>query len=211
MPAQLRARTVVIFQSTSARRLLRKTRRHLRAVMVGHLREVKSPQTLFEVARRLDAHDNILLDHIGEPLDPALGEQARDTARGCGQYRWLGGLPHETTRRRIQRAHLLIHASRIEGGAHVVMEAVRSGTPVLGSRIPGNIGMLGDDYAGYFDWDDATELAALLRRCRDGLATGALVHDPLYARLQAQCALRAPLFAPDAERAQLLELIESLL
>ncbi len=211
LPPELRERTAVIFQSTSARKTPPKTRRHLRAVMVGHLREEKSPQTLFDVAHLLGLRDNILLDHIGEPLDPVLGEQARDTARNCAHYRWLGGLPHETTRRRIQRAHVLIHASRIEGGAHVVMEAVRSGTPVIASRIPGNIGMLGDDYAGYFEWNAATQLATLLRRCRDGLASGALAHDPLYDQLQAQCALRAPLFAADAERAKLLSLMTSLL
>ena len=40
------------------------------------------------------------------------------------------------------------------------MEAVRSGTPVVASRIDGNIGMLGQDYAGYFEWGDAAALAA---------------------------------------------------
>jgi glycosyltransferase involved in cell wall biosynthesis len=58
-------------------------------------------------------------------------------------YRWLGALPHESTRRRIQAAHVLVHSSRMEGGAHVVIEAVTSGTPVLASRIPGNLGLLG--------------------------------------------------------------------
>ena len=94
-------------------------------------------------------------------------------------YRWLGGLPHEAVRRRIQRAHLLIHASRLEGGAHVVMEAVASGTPVLASRIAGNVGMLGADYAGYFPWGDAAALAALILRCQNdrpsaGTAGGAV-------------------------------------
>ena len=65
----------------------------------------------------------------------------------CPNYRWLGALPHEATRRHIQQAHLMIHTSRMEGGAHVIIEAVVSGTPVLASRIDGNIGMLGDDFA----------------------------------------------------------------
>ena len=58
----------------------------------------------------------------------------------------------------------------MEGGAHVVMEAVRSGTPVLASRVAGNVGMLGADYAGYFEHGDAAALAALLERCREGQA-----------------------------------------
>ena len=118
-------------------------------------------------------------------------------------YRWLGGLPHEAVRRRIQRAHLLIHASRLEGGAHVIMEAVASGTPVLASHIPGNIGMLGADYAGYFPWGDAAALAALILRCQnDGL---------LLATLAAQCRARAPLFEPAAERRALRRLVDELL
>ena len=93
--------------------------------------------------------------------------QARATMAAVPNYRWLGGLPHEAVRRRIQRAHLLVHASRIEGGAHVIMEAVASGTPVLASAVDGNVGMLGADYAGYFPWNDAEALATLLLRCRE--------------------------------------------
>ena len=70
---------------------------------------------------------------FAEALDPALGEMARATAADCPHYRWLGGQPHEATRRRIQRAHLLVHPSRMEGGAHVIMEAALCGTPVLAS------------------------------------------------------------------------------
>ena len=202
-----RARTRVIFQSTTARQPLRKSTRQLRAVMVGHLREEKSPQTLFEAARLLRARSDIHIDHIGAPLDPALGEAARATMAACPAYRWLGGLDHEATRRRIQRAHLLIHCSRMEGGAHVLMEAVCSGTPVLASRVDGNVGMLGADYAGYFPWGDAAALAGLLARCRDEGQAGAST----YSGLQAQCRLRAPLFEPAAERSALLALLNDLI
>jgi putative glycosyltransferase (TIGR04348 family) len=202
LPAALQPRAQVIFQSTSARQSLPKSTRLLRAVMVGHLREEKSPHTLFAAARLLSTQEAIHIDHIGAPLDAALAAQAQATAATCPGYRWLGALPHETTRRRIQRAHVLVHTSRMEGGAHVVMEAVRSGTPVLASRIDGNVGMLGADYAGYFDWDHAEQLVALLRRCH---------FDPAFlAQLQAQCAARAPLFAPETERLALQQLVTGL-
>jgi putative glycosyltransferase (TIGR04348 family) len=206
LPADHRAKAHVIFQSTSTRRTLPKSSRHLRVVMVGHLREEKSPQTLFEAARLLAAHADIHIDHIGAVLDPALGELAHQTAAACPNYRWLGGLGHEATRRHIQRAHLLIHCSRIEGGAHVLMEAVCSGTPVLASRIDGNVGMLGADYAGYFPWGDAPALAQRLAQCRDEPRGSA----SFFSRLQAQCRLRAPLFDPAAERAALLALLHEL-
>jgi putative glycosyltransferase (TIGR04348 family) len=202
LPAALQPRARVIFQSTPARQSLPKSARFLRAVMVGHLREEKSPQTLFAAARLLAPQEPIHIDHIGASLDPALAARAQATAAACPGYRWLGALPHEATRRRIQRAHVLVHTSRMEGGAHVVMEAVRSGTPVLASRIDGNVGMLGVDYAGYFDWDHAEQLVALLRRCH---------HDPaFFTQLQAQCAARAPLFALETERLAVQQLVTEL-
>lgn len=206
LAAELRRKCRVIYQSTTSRKTLPKPSRRLRAVMVGHLREEKSPETLFAAARLLKAHGDIHIDHIGDPLDPALGKLAQATMRAAPNYRWLGGLSHEETRRRIQRAHLLIHCSRMEGGAHVIMEAAACGTPVLASDITGNVGMLGADYAGYFPWGDAAALAALILRCRNADGT-----DKLLAKLQRQCAKRAPLFAPEAERAALRKLVRELL
>ncbi len=203
LPLEWRGKTRVIFQSTTVRRTLAKTTRHLRAVMVGHLREEKSPDTLWAAARLLRAQPDIHIDHIGAALDPALGKAAQATMAQCPNYRWLGGLTHEATRRHIQRAHVLVHTSRMEGGAHAIMEAVCSGTPVLASRIDGNVGMLGPDYGGYFPWGDAVALAGLLRACRDD--TGRIP------ALQAQCRLRAPLFEPAAERAALLALLHDLI
>ncbi len=204
LPAQYRPKALACFQSSPMRkRQLHKPQRHLRAVMVGHLRAEKAPQTYFAAARRLAGRADILLDHIGAALDPALGAEALSVQQACPPYRWLGPLPHAGTRRRIQAAHVLVHPSLMEGGAHVVMEAVRSGTPVLASRISGNVGMLGADYGGYFEPGDAEGLADLLEQCRD---------DPtLLVRLGEQCALRAPLFDPAVERATLLTLLSDML
>jgi putative glycosyltransferase (TIGR04348 family) len=207
LPPALRAKCRVVFQSSPRRQTLPKTTAHLRAVMVGHLRDEKWPQTLFEAARLLRADEGIRIDHIGHALDPALGEAARQTARDCPHYRWLGGLPHAATRQRIQRAHVLVHTSRMEGGAHVILEAVRCGTPVLASHISGNVGMLGAGYGGYFPPGDAHTLAALLRQCRTGLAAPA----GRLAALQAQCEARVPLFDPRAEQATLLAVLAELL
>jgi len=223
LPAALQERAVIIFQSTSERQTLPKAvtpARPFRALMVGHLREEKSPQTLFAAARLLHPTESILINHIGAALEPDLATQAQATADLCPHYCWLGALAHEATRRRIQRAHVLIHTSKMEGGAHVVMEAVRSGTPVLASRIAGNVGMLGADYAGYFDWDQADQLVGLLRRCRDSLvprltlSPGAPPPDSqptVYTQLQAQCAARAPLFSADSEGRALHNLVADLL
>jgi putative glycosyltransferase (TIGR04348 family) len=203
LPRAVRDKAIVIYQSGGRRRTLIKTRQHLRAVMVGHLRDEKCPQTLFDAAQILRDRADILIDHVGGALDPGLARLASLTAQSCPQYRWLGALSHADTLRRIQRAHVLINASSMEGGAHAVLEAVRSGTPVLASRIPGNVGMLGADYAGYFTCQDANTLAQLLQRCRDEPAR--------LATLRRQCRGRASLFEPRREQAALRRLFARLL
>ena len=80
---------------------------------------------------------------------------------------------------------------------------MRSGTPVLASRIDGNVGLLGERYAGYFPVGDAPALAALLERVRDEPA--------MLARLQQQCDARAGRFAPAHEAQVLRTLVADLL
>jgi glycosyltransferase involved in cell wall biosynthesis len=99
----------------------------------------------------------------------------------------------------------------MEGGAHVLMEAICSGTPVLASRMSGNVGMLGANYAGYFEVGDAAGLANLLQQCLPGHTSPAsTTNTTLMKTLQQQCALRAPLFAPLNEQRSLERLVEKL-
>jgi putative glycosyltransferase (TIGR04348 family) len=203
LDAAARAKCHLVLQSCSARRAVQRPAGHLRVLMVGHLRDEKDPRTWFAAVRRLAHRADLRFDHIGRALDPALGAEAAALHQAEPHYRWLGGLDHARTRRRIQAAHLLVHPSRMEGGAHVVIEAVRSGTSVLASRIDGNVGLLGEDYAGYFEPGDDAALARLLERARDEPA--------MLAALQRQAAVRAPLFAPEAEAAALHRVLGALL
>nr|MDP2191371.1 selenoneine biosynthesis selenosugar synthase SenB [Rhodoferax sp.] len=202
LPEVLRHKAHVIFQSAPRRATLSKTGRHVRALMVGHLRDEKDPMTYLRAAARLSHRLDIVLDHIGAALEPSLGQAARLAASRCPQYRWLGGLTHAQTRSHIQRAHVLVHPSKMEGGAQVILEAMQSGTPVLASRIEGNVGMLGPHYAGYFDLGDDAALEALLQRCRDDA--------DFLPLLRHQCEARAPLFEPQREQALLRQLVTTL-
>lgn len=200
LPERWRGKAQVIFQSAAALKPAAKPSRVFRALMVGHLRDEKDPLTFMAAAAQpLPAH--VRLDQIGDALDPALGTAARATAAAHPHYRWLGGLPRAATRQHIKRAQLLVSCSRMEGGAHVILEAVLSGTPVLASRVGGNVGMLGDDYAGYFPLGNSTALAALVRRCAE---------EPAFlAGLQHQCAARAPLFDVHREQQLVINLATS--
>lgn len=198
LPPAVRAKAHVIYQSAAAIPA-DPTRRKRAICMIGHLREEKDPRTFMQAAGLLPYQ----FVHIGAALDPALETAARRNALDHPNYQWLGGLPRDEARDRLARSHAMVIASRMEGGANVIIEAVTSGVPVLASDIDGNRGMLGDDYAGYFPVGDATALAALIARS---------VQDKgFYARLQAQCAARAALFTPAAERAALRELVDNLL
>lgn len=199
VPQQFRDKTVVAFQSTTTRQTLPKTSRHMRAIMVGHLRAEKSPRTFFQAAHLLRGHPDIHLQHVGGEHDPELAREAHETAMQCPAYKFLGPRSHEATRRLIQRAHVLVHPSVMEGGAHVVMEAVCSGVPVIASDIPGNAGMLGADYAGLFPVQNAPALAEVLLRFRQD--------SGFVARLLDQVAKRASLFAPEHERERLITII----
>lgn len=200
---QLQAKTRVIYQSAPALRPApATTRRHIDICMIGHLRDEKDPLTFMRAAAQVH-NPRLRLLHIGGALDPALLAAAQAAEAATPRYRWLGPLPHAQARQRLKRCHAMVIASRMEGGANVIIEAVTSGVPVLASRIEGNIGMLGADYAGYFALGDAAALARLIERCAMDAAFDAL--------LRRQCAARAPLFAPAAEQAALADLVDNLL
>lgn len=200
----LQAKTRVIYQSSPALRPIPPSPepRHIDICMIGHLRPEKDPLTFMRAAA-LVRNPRLRLLHIGGALDPALLAAAQATEAATPRYRWLGPMPHAQTRQRLKRCRAMVIASRMEGGANVIIEAVTSGVPVLASRIDGNVGMLGSDYAGYFAVDDAEELARLIERCAVDAAFDAL--------LRRQCAARAPLFAPQAEQAALADLVDNLL
>jgi len=205
LPAGRRAKASVIYQSAATLRAPAApstARRYADVCMIGHLREEKDPLTFMRAASLVTAPHARLL-HIGGALDAALGAAALATQTATPRYRWLGALSHAATRQRLKRCRLMALTSHMEGGANVIIEAVTSGVPVLASDIGGNRGMLGADYAGYFAPGDAAALARLIDRALTDAAFIALLHR--------QCAARAPLFAPAAEQAALLQLVDNLL
>lgn len=203
LDAATRDKAVVIVQSARGLRIGRGPA-DAELAAVGHLRSEKDPATLLQAVRLLAAEGvEPRIDHVGGALDEKLAEAARATAVDHPHYRWLGGLDHAAARRTIARARALVHPSVMEGGANVVIEAVRSGVPVLASRIDGNVGLLGADYDGFFPVADAPALAALMRR---------FLADRAFAgRLAAQCAAREPRFMPAAERRAVRGLVAGLL
>jgi putative glycosyltransferase (TIGR04348 family) len=170
-----------------------------RFIAIGHLRDVKDPLTLARAARRLRDED-IDVEHVGAFLDPGLADELRRITQDCPRYRLPGGLPHEQALARLARADALVHPSKMEGGANVVIEAVCAGIPVLASAVDGNMGLLGPAYEGYFPAGDDERLAALMRRFASDRA--------LRARLRGQLDALRERFTPEREAAAVRALVE---
>lgn len=204
VPLAHRHKTHVVFQSAPALTPAEKPNDRVNIVVVGHLREEKNPETIFKLAEHLAAHPlPVHITHIGAPLDASIAARAQQLSAQHRHYHWANGLPHGLTRAAIKRAHLLVHPSRMEGGANVIVEAITAGTAVLASRMSGNVGMLGEQYEGYFDVDDHVGLFNLIQR---------YLHDANFpVRLATQCQARRHLFLPETERATLIKIVESLL
>ena len=194
------AKAMVIYQSARLLTPARRSRRCFDLVLVGHQRPEKDPLTALRALLRLPRDRPLRLFHIGAPLDPALAAQVAALGAGDDRYHWLGALSQAATRQRIKRCHLLLLPSLMEGGANVLIEAVTSGVPVLGSDIAGNRGMLGADYPGWFPVGDATRLADLISTA---------MHDPdFYASLSRRCAERVSLFSPAHECASVCSILD---
>jgi putative glycosyltransferase (TIGR04348 family) len=198
LPRRLRVKARVVIQSSMTKLRHSPVGRRFRVCVVGHLRiEKDSLRTLAALA--LLPHEEIEVVQLGGALDPALAQAARAAMRREARYRWLGEVPHSVALRWMASSHAMVMSSRLEGGANAVCEALRIGLPVLASRIPGNVGLLGPRYAGYFPLEDEQTLARVLRR--------AALDARFYARLKSQVAALRPIVAPHTEAAALLDAV----
>ena len=191
LDAKSRIKASVVYQSASTLKPGVRSSRHFDIVQVGHLRHEKDPFTPITALRHLPADSRIRLTQIGNALDAHHADAMAVVTRDEPRLRWLGALSHAATRQRIKRAHLLVIASRMEGGANVIVEAITAGVPVIASDISGNIGMLGEHYPGLFPFGDAAACATMMRRAE----TDARFYD----RLLRACGQRARHFVPERE------------
>jgi len=203
LPERYRSKLRVIHQSARGRAAREAPLADVFEVLVvGHLRTEKDPFRAALAARRLPPDSRVRIVHLGAAHDPAWAEAAAAEQRDNPRYVWLGDLPAARVRRMMARARLMVLSSIMEGGANVISEALVSGLPVLASRIDGSVGLLGEDYPGYYPTSDTAALAALLGRAET---------EPAFlAALEAACAVRAPLFTPEREKAGLGELLAEL-
>jgi putative glycosyltransferase (TIGR04348 family) len=192
---RLRRKVRVVVQSSATTLRHAPVRRGFRVCVIGHLRAEKDPLRAL-AALSFVSEKKVEVVHLGAALDPALEAEARTGMAREPRYRWLGSVPHAGALRWLASSHAMVISSRIEGGANVVCEALRIGVPVLASRIPGNVGLLGAGYAGYFPAEDERALAGLIGR--------AASDRRFYLNLKTQIRKLRAMVAPRAEARALL-------
>lgn len=84
----------------------------------------------------------------------------------------------------------------------MLSEAIVASVPILASRIDGNVGILGEDYPGYFIVGDTKQVALLL--------TSAETCPEYLNELRMRCKSLASLFAPAREEKTWADLIGEL-
>ncbi|MEO8493559.1 MAG: selenoneine biosynthesis selenosugar synthase SenB [Planctomycetota bacterium] len=193
LPASLRTKARVIQQSATG---LTKPPSPLHSIfevaVIGHLRPVKDPFRAAMAVRTLPESSRIRVVHIGAALSESMAARARAEMARNPRYQWIGELSPAQTLRRLARARLLVLSSRMEGGANVISEAVAVRTPIIASFISGSIGLLGEDYPGYFEVGETSALRHLLQRAEQ--------EPRFYAELRRRCDALLPLVKPRRER-----------
>ncbi len=170
--------------------------------VIGHLRWVKDPFRAAMASRLMPASSRVRVTQVGGAMTEQAAVRARAEMKTNPRYRWLGELPAWRVRRILERSNLFVLSSRMEGGANALGEAIVAGTPVLASRIPGSVGILGDEYPGYFEVGDTRGLARLMTRAE--------TDQSFVAQLSTHCNRLIPLFDPAREEAAWVKLLGEL-
>ncbi len=192
LPPGLRQKLCVIRQSAKPLPRPRSpSKRSFDICVIGHLRQEKDPFRTALAARRLPAESKVRVLHYGKAHGPEWALQAEAEMRVNPRYRWQGEVSAGQVRQAFLRAHLMVISSLQEGGANVVSEALVAEVPIIASDIPGNIGLLGRDYGGYFRVGDEASLAERIRRAE--------VDAGFLQLLQRQGRALAPLFTAEQE------------
>lgn len=195
IPARFRDRVQVVLQSAEPMERRPPLKRHFEICVIGHLREEKDSLRAAQAVRDLPAESRLRITQLGRAHNNEWSEAARREKETNPRFDWRGERPRGEVRRLMARARAMVMSSRMEGGANAVSEACRAGLPVIASDIPGNIGLLGEDYPGYYPVADTAALRACLLRAET---------DPDWLEtLRRHCLKRAELFTAEQERASL--------
>jgi len=200
IPAGLADKLVTLYQSADGLEAFPEARAGgnsgtFGACVIGHLRDEKDSLRAAYAARLLAADSQIEIFCAGKAHNEEWQRKAEREMAENPRFHWLGELGKSDTRQLMANSQVMVISSVMEGGANVVSEACRDGLSILASDIPGNVGLLGRDYAGYFPVGDEQALADLLYRAE--------TDHGFLDTLKKQVGALAERFIPEKEQASL--------
>lgn len=161
-----RAKAHVVYQSVALHDCRREPRTDVfEALVLANVRAVKDPLLAARAARLVDVRVPLVVTLAGELLEPALAADVAHEVRTNPRFTHVGPLAHGAALARLARAGVLVSSSLREGGPIAVVEAAALGVPVLATRVPGHVGLLGGEHPGLFESGAHAALARLLERC----------------------------------------------
>lgn len=131
--------------------------------LVGHLRPVKNPFLMNQALDQLTDLD-VHAYTLGAALEPNMITEVNLWQQKDHRFQWLDDVEHAEALSWMRQVDFTLNTSHSEGGSNAVTESIVLGTPVLASRIEGNVGLLGRDYLGYFEPGNSSELAKLINK-----------------------------------------------
>ena len=99
---------------------------------IGYLSKRKNQKYLFWVMECLP--ENFILNLIGAPINPKYLQELKAYVqkKGLNNVNFLGEVPYEKISGLLEKTHVLVSASKMEVQSLVIIEALASGTPVVG-------------------------------------------------------------------------------
>ena len=168
------------------------TKRYFDVCVVGHLRDEKDSLRAAYAARKLPSNSRLRIIHLGKAHNEKWSRLARDEELKNHRFKWRGEVAGWEVRHQYKKSHALVISSVMEGGANVVSEALASGLPIIASKIDGNVGLLGNEYLGYYPVQNTKALTHLLSKAE--------TDQKFLTNLESQCRAKSMLFYPERER-----------
>ncbi|MBL7123469.1 MAG: glycosyltransferase [Actinobacteria bacterium] len=99
---------------------------------IGYLSKRKNQKYLFWVMECLP--ENFVLNLIGAPINPKYLQELKAFVqkKGLKNVNFLGEVPYEKIAGLLEKTHVFVSASKMEVQSLVIIEALASGTPVVG-------------------------------------------------------------------------------
>ena len=191
LPPEQRYKMNVIYQSAKTVSTRRPYKRFFHVSVIGHLRSEKDPMRPAYAVRDLPAESRIQVHHFGKPMTPSWNKKVDTEMSVNPRYHWHEEITHSGIRRIYQRTNIVVLPSKMEGGANVISEAVAAGVPVIASDIEGSVGLLGEDYEGYYAVGNTRALRKILLRAEND--------QSFYQRLVDSCLAKQKLFLEKQE------------